>query len=163
MKIILAPQAFKGSISALDAAKAFRDGVLRVVPEADTSLVPVADGGDGTLETLVDGSGGEIHECTVVGPLGENQVSQWGSMGDGETAVIEMARTSGLALIPVEKRNPLISTTFGLGQAIKSALDKDHRKFIIGIGGSATNDGGAGMAQALGVKLLDNHDQPLPF
>ena len=93
MRIILAPQAFKGSISGLDAAKAFRDGVLRVLPEADTSLVPVADGGDGTLETLVDGSGGEIHECTVLGPLGENLVAQWGSMGDGKTAIIEMART----------------------------------------------------------------------
>lgn len=163
MRIILAPQAFKGSISGLDAAKAFRDGVLRVLPEADTSLVPVADGGDGTLETLVDGSEGEIHECTVLGPLGENLVAQWGSMGDGKTAIIEMARTSGLALIPDEKRNPLTTTTYGLGQALKSALDKGYRKFILGIGGSATNDGGAGMAQALGIKLLDHNGESLRF
>ena len=156
MKIVIAPQTFKGSISALDAANAMRDGVLRVVPDAEVALVPVADGGDGTLETLVEGSEGQIHRIEVTGPLGERRTAEWGAMGDGVTAVIEMARTSGLALVPEEKRNPLVTTTFGLGEAIHQAMNAGFRHFIIGIGGSATNDAGAGMAQALGVRLLDD-------
>ena len=163
MKIVVAPQAFKGSISALDAARAMREGVLRTVPDADVQMVPVADGGDGTLETLVEGSGGEIRTIEVTGPLGERRSAEWGAMGDGRTAVIEMARTSGLALVPLDKRNPLTATTYGLGEAIRKALDDGFRSFIIGIGGSATNDGGAGMAQALGVRLLDERDDPLPY
>ena len=162
MKIVIAPQTFKGSISALDAAAAMRDGVLRVVPDAETVLVPVADGGDGTLETLVDGSGGEVRTATVTGPLGETRSAAWGAMGDGRTAVIEMARTSGLALVPRERRNPLTSTTRGLGDAIRAALDDGFRRFIIGIGGSATNDAGAGMAQALGASLLNADGDELP-
>ena len=155
MKIVIAPQAFKGSISALDAAEAMRKGILAVFPDADVVLVPVADGGDGTLETLVEGSGGEIREAEVTGPLGERRVSEWGAMGDGVTAVIEMARTSGLALVPLDRRDPLNATTYGLGEIVHSALDEGFRRFIMGIGGSATNDAGAGMAQALGVRLLD--------
>ena len=122
MKIVIAPQTFKGSISALDAAHAMRDGVLRVVPDAEVVPVPVADGGDGTLETLVEGSGGEIRQIEVTGPLGEPRTAEWGAMGDGVTAVIEMARTSGLALVPESKRNPLSATTFGLGEAISHAM-----------------------------------------
>lgn len=163
MKILIAPQAFKGSISAVDAASAMREGVLRVLPEAEVSAVAVADGGDGTLETLVEGSGGEIHHIEVTGPLGERRPAEWGAMGDGATAVIEMARTSGLALVSDEKRNPLITTTFGLGEAIIHAIDAGYRRFIIGIGGSATNDAGAGMAQALGVRLLDSDGRDLEF
>ena len=155
MKVVIAPQTFKGSISALDAARAMKEGVLRVVPEAEIALVPVADGGDGTLETLVEGSGGTVRDAKVTGPLGEALMSQWGAMGDGRTAVIEMARTSGLALVPPEKRSPLLATTFGLGEAILQALETGFRRFIIGIGGSATNDAGAGMSQALGIRLLD--------
>ena len=162
MKIVIAPQTFKGSISALDAATAMRDGVLRIVPDAETVLVPVADGGDGTLETLVEGSGGEVRTATVTGPLGETRTAQWGAMGDERTTVIEMARTSGLALVPAERRNPLTATTRGLGDAIRAALDDGFRKFIIGIGGSATNDAGAGMAQALGAHLLDADGGELP-
>lgn len=162
MKIVIAPQTFKGSISALDAAAAMRDGVLRVFPDAETVLVPVADGGDGTLETLVEGSGGEVRTATVTGPLGETRAAAWGAMGDGRTAVIEMARTSGLALVPRERRNPLTSTTRGLGDAIRAALDDGFRRFIIGIGGSATNDAGAGMAQALGASLLNADGDELP-
>lgn len=161
MKIVIAPQTFKGSISALDAAHAMRDGVMRVVPDAEVALVPVADGGDGTLETLVEGSGGEIHRIEVAGPLGERRSAEWGAMGDGVTAVIEMARTSGLALVPEDKRNPLTTTTFGLGEAIHHAMNAGFRRFIIGIGGSATNDAGAGMAQALGVRLLDGSGNEL--
>ena len=162
MKVVIAPQTFKGSISALDVARAMREGVLRVVPEAEISLVPVADGGDGTLETLVEGSGGDIRDASVTGPLGDRITAQWGAMGDGRTAVIEMARTSGLALVPPEKRTPLLSTTFGLGEAIMQALEAGFRTFIIGIGGSATNDAGAGMAQALGIRLLDSDRHDLP-
>ena len=162
MKIVIAPQTFKGSISALDAAKAMRKGVLEVFPDADTLLVPVADGGDGTLETLVEGSGGEIREATVTGPLGERRPAQWGAMGDGATAVIEMARTSGLALVPLDRRDPLNATTYGLGEIVHAALDEGFRRFIMGIGGSATNDAGAGMAQALGVRLLDDDGNELP-
>ena len=155
MKIVIAPQTFKGSISALDAATAMREGVLEVFPNADTLLVPVADGGDGTLETLVDGSGGEIREAEVTGPMSERRTAQWGAMGDGVTAVIEMARTSGLALVRLDQRDPLNATTYGLGEIIGEALNNGFRQFIMGIGGSATNDAGAGMAQALGVRLLD--------
>ena len=163
MKVVIAPQTFKGSISALEAARAMGEGVRRVVPEAETVLVPVADGGDGTLETLVEGSAGEIATVEVTGPLGERVVAPWGKMGDGRTAVVEMARTSGLVLVRVERRNPLVTTTYGLGEAIKAALDAGFRRFIIGIGGSATNDAGGGMAQALGVSLLDSQGQELPF
>lgn len=163
MKIVIAPQAFKGSISALDAAEAMRKGILAVFPGADAVLVPVADGGDGTLETLVEGSGGQIREATVTGPLGERRTAEWGAMGDGVTAVIEMARTSGLALVPLDHRDPLNATTYGLGEIVRAALDDGFRRFIMGIGGSATNDAGAGMAQALGVRLLDNTRDELPY
>ena len=162
MKIVIAPQAYKGSISALDAAVAMREGVLRTVPAAEAVLVPVADGGDGTLETLVDGSGGEVRTATVTGPLGETRTAEWGAMGDGRTAVVEMARTSGLALVPRESRDPLTATTRGLGEAIRAALDDGFRRFIVGIGGSATNDAGAGMAQALGARLLNADGDELP-
>ena len=163
MKVVIAPQAFKGSISALEVARAMAEGVRRVLADAEVVLVPVADGGDGTLETLVEGSGGEIKFSEVTGPLGDRIVAQWGAMGNGNTAVIEMARTSGLALVPLEKRNPLLATTYGLGEAIRQALDAGFRKFIIGIGGSATNDAGAGMAQAMGARLLDDESRDLPF
>ena len=163
MKIVIAPDSYKGSIYAPDVAKAMADGVQRVLPNAETVLVPVADGGDGTLETLVETSGGEIRTSEVTGPLGEKVVAQWGAMGDVRTAVIEMARTSGLALVPIEKRDPLLSTTYGLGEVIGHALEAGLRQFIVGIGGSATNDAGAGMAQALGVRLLDSEGRDLPF
>ena len=155
MRIVIAPQTFKGSISALDAARAMREGVRNALPEAETALAPVADGGDGTLETLVEGSGGEIRRVEVCGPLGERRSAEWGAMGDGVTAVVEMARTSGLALVALEERDPLRATTYGLGEAIRAALDDGFRRFVVGIGGSATNDAGAGMAQALGARLLD--------
>ncbi len=163
MKIVIAPQAFKGSILALDAATAASEGIKRVFPLAEIVSVPVADGGDGTLETLIEGSGGNIHKIEVLGPLGDRRPSEWGAMGDGVTAVIEMARTSGLALLAEEERNPLITTTYGLGEAMRQAMDAGYQRFIIGIGGSATNDAGAGMAQALGVRLLDSSGNDLEF
>lgn len=163
MKVVIAPQEFKGSISALEAARAMEKGVKRVVPNIETVLVPVADGGDGTLQTLVETSGGKLHKISVTGPLGSEVESLWGAMGDGRTAVIEMARTSGLALISQDKLDCLTATTYGLGEAIKASLESGFRSFIIGIGGSATNDGGAGMAQALGIRLLDSEGYNLPF
>ena len=163
MKILVAPQEFKGSISALSVAEAAKTGVIRVFPEAEVVLCPVADGGDGTLETLVEVSGGEVRTCDVQNPIGEIITAEWGAMGDGITAVIEMARTSGLALLSLDERDPLNSSTFGLGQAILEALNEGFRNFIVGIGGSATNDAGAGMAQALGATLLDAEGKSIPF
>ena len=163
MKIVIAPQAFKGSLSALEAARAMEEGVRRGLPDAQTILVPVADGGDGTLQTLMDSSGGRSLEREVTGPLGETVSARWGIMGDGETAVIEMAQAAGLALVPPEKRNPLFATTYGVGELIRHALDRGLRRFIVGVGGSATVDGGAGAAQALGIRFLDDRNQDLPF
>ena len=163
MKILVAPQEFKGSISALSAAEAAKTGILRVFPQAEVVLCPVADGGDGTLETLVEVSGGEVKTCSVQNPIGETIQAQWGAMGDGVTAVIEMARTSGLALLSLGERDPLKASTYGLGQAISEALDEGFRRFIVGIGGSATNDAGAGMAQALGANLLDDQGNTINF
>ena len=147
-KIVIAPQEFKGSLSAIEIARAIEVGVLRAIPHAETVLAPVADGGDGTLQSLVDSSGGRIESAAVTGPLGEVLVAEWGALGDGETAVIEMARSSGLALLDLDDRDPRIATTKGVGELIAAALDTGHTRFIIGIGGSATNDGGAGMMQA---------------
>tara|TARA_B100002003_G_scaffold238779_1_gene257395 strand:+ start:948 stop:2093 length:1146 start_codon:yes stop_codon:yes gene_type:complete len=163
VKIVIAPQAFKGSLSALNVATAVQKGVRRIFPDAQILTCPVADGGDGTLETLVESSGGKIMETNVEDPTGKPIVAQWGAMGDGNTAVIEMARTSGLALLTLEERDPLNATTYGLGEIIVSALNKGFRKFIVGIGGSATNDAGAGMAQALGIKLMDREGRNLVF
>ncbi|MCH7606894.1 MAG: glycerate kinase [Chloroflexi bacterium] len=161
MKIIISPQSFKGSVSAMEAAKAIQRGVLAAAPDAETVLVPVADGGDGTLETLVDSSEGRIFRSIVTGPLGQALEASWGAMGDDQTAVIEMARASGLALVPPHQRNPRVTTTRGTGEIIKEALDRGFVRIIVGLGGSATNDGGAGMASALGARLLDDQDQPI--
>lgn len=155
MKIVIAPQEFKESLRGIEIAQAMREGVTRVWPDAETLLVPVADGGDGTLQSLVDASGGELMTATVDDPLGRPIDAVWGALGDGRTAVIEMARSSGLALLRSEERDPMVTTTYGVGQLMLSALDAGYRHLIIGIGGSATNDGGAGMAQALGASLLD--------
>ena len=162
LKVVAAPQTFKGSISALNAAEAISIGVKNIYPSAEVLLCPVADGGDGTLETLVEVSNGNIVECVVEGPTGTPVEAQWGAMGDEQTAVIEMARTSGLALLDLNERDPLNASTYGLGEAILSALDQNYRKFIIGIGGSATNDGGAGMAQAVGISLKDEFGKEIP-
>ena len=163
MKIVVAPQAFKGSLSATEVGNSMIKGIENVISNSTNLLVPIADGGDGTLETLVESSQGKINLIKVTGPLGEQQNSAWGALGRNKTAIIEMARSSGLALVPINKLNPLISTTYGLGEVILDALDQGYRDFIIGIGGSATNDAGAGMAQALGAKLLDSNGNELPF
>jgi glycerate kinase len=161
MKVVIAPQGFKGSLTALEVAHAIESGVRRAASDAVTVVVPVADGGDGTLQALVDSSGGRIVTSRVTDPLGRPIDAQWGSMGDGRTAVIEMARSSGLALLRADERDPLRTTTYGVGELFRAALEAGHRKFIVGIGGSATNDGGAGFAQALGFRLLDSRGREL--
>lgn len=162
MKIVIAPQALKGSLSAAETGQAIAEGAREVYPEAELVVIPVADGGEGTTEALVDATGGRMVQVTVTGPLGEPVQAFLGIMGDGSTAVIEMAASSGLPLVPQEKRNPRLATTRGVGELIRAALDVGCTHFIIGIGGSATNDGGAGMAQALGARLLDASGHELP-
>lgn len=156
MKIVIAPDSFKESLTALEAAQAIEKGMKKVLPDADFIKVPMADGGEGTVQSLVDATGGKIISKTVTGPLGEPVEAFFGISGDEKTAVIEMAAASGLHLVPAEKRNPLITTTRGTGELITAALDYGIKQIIIGIGGSATNDGGTGMAKALGIKLLDS-------
>jgi glycerate kinase len=135
---------------------------LAAAPEAKTVLVPVADGGDGTLKALLDCTGGQVFRSAVIGPLGQPLEAMWGVMGDGQTAVVEMARASGLALVPPGRRDPRITTTHGTGQIIKEALDRGFNRIIVGLGGSATNDGGTGMATALGARFLDEEGRPIP-
>ena len=154
MKIVIAPDSFKGSLTALQVAEAIEAGLRRVFPTASIEKVPMADGGEGTVQSLVDATGGEILTARVRDPLGNRIDAQYGVLGDGITAVIEMAAASGLTLVPLDKRDPRVTTTYGTGELIRAALTRGCRKLIIGIGGSATNDGGAGMAQALGAKLL---------
>ncbi len=155
MKIVVAPDTFKEALSAREVADAISAGIRDAAPEAEVIKCPMADGGEGTVEALVAGSGGKFCRAKVTGPLGEPVVATFGLIAEGKTAVIEMASASGLPLVPPEKRNPLLATTYGTGELIRSALDAGVGKIIIGIGGSATVDGGVGMAQALGVRFLD--------
>ncbi len=163
MKFVLAPDSFKESMSAKEAAEAMDRGIKKVFPGADCVIIPMADGGEGTVQSLVDATQGQIIKAEVTCPLGKKIIAEFGLLGDKETAIIEMASASGIMLVSPEDRNPLITTTFGTGELIKKALDLGVKKFIIGIGGSATNDGGAGMLQALGAKLLDKAGRELPF
>lgn len=160
---VLAPDSFKESMSAKKACEAMERGIRNVLPNAEVIQVPMADGGEGTVDALIDGNGGTKIEVTVSGPLPKEKVmTYYGLLADKKTAVIEMAKANGLELLTEKKRNPLLTSTFGTGEMIKDALDHGVKKIIIGIGGSATNDGGAGMAQALGVHLLDSHGKELP-
>ena len=159
---MVAPQAFKGSMTAMEAARAMAEGVRRALAHAEVALAPVADGGDGTVEALVDATGGTYRTSRVTGPLGEPVQARWGLLGDGETAVIEMARAAGLVLVPPERRDPRVTTTRGVGELVREALEEGRRRIVVGLGGSATNDGGAGMAQALGVRFLDEGGEELP-
>ncbi|MCY8498594.1 glycerate kinase [Bacillus atrophaeus] len=161
MKIVIAPDSFKESLSALEAAHAIERGFKTVFPDAEYRKLPMADGGEGTVQSLIDSTNGWIKEQVVTGPMGEQVKAFFGMMGDGKTAVIEMAAASGLHLVPVDKRNPLVTTTRGTGELIAAALDAGAERLIIGIGGSATNDGGAGMIQALGGRLLDDSGREL--
>lgn len=162
LRIVISPQAFKHSIGATEAALAIQRGILQAAPDAETILIPVADGGDGTLAALIDTTGGSYREATVMGPLGDPSPARWGVMGDGETAVIEMALASGLALISDDRRDPRRATTQGTGELMRAALDEGYRRIIVGLGGSATNDGGTGMATAVGARFLDAAGDDLP-
>jgi glycerate kinase len=162
MKVVIAPQGFKAGIPGLEAAQAIARGVIAAVPDAEIVLAPVADGGDGTLHALVDGTGGKVFTSMVSGPLGPQLEALWGVMGDGRTAVVEMALASGLALVPQRRRNPRLTTTAGTGEIIREALDAGYTRIIVGLGGSATNDGGAGMAAALGARFMDAEGRSLP-
>lgn len=155
MKIVIAPDSFKESMSALEAAHAIEKGFKKVFPNAEYLKVPMADGGEGTVQSLVDATEGTIIKEVVTGPLGSPVEAFYGISGDEKTAVIEMAAASGIQLVPLDQRNPLLTTTKGTGELILAALNRGVKHIVIGIGGSATNDGGAGMAQALGANLLD--------
>ena len=157
MKIVIAPDSFKESLTALEVAEAIEAGLKKVLPDAEYVKVPMADGGEGTVQSLVDATEGRLISAEVCAPLGNKVKAEFGLSGDGRTAIIEMAAASGLHLVPPEARNPLRTTSYGTGELICAALDEGVEKIIVGIGGSATNDGGAGMLQALGALLLDAH------
>ncbi|MDX5410846.1 MAG: glycerate kinase [Thauera sp.] len=161
MKIVIAPDSYKESLSALEVAQAVQAGFSQVFPDATYVLVPVADGGEGTVDAMVAATAGRRERVAVSGPLGMPVEAFYGLTGDGATAVIEMAAASGLMLVPAAQRNPLVTTSRGTGELIRAALDAGARRFILGIGGSATNDGGAGMVQALGARLLDARGQDI--
>ncbi|MGN0270924.1 MAG: glycerate kinase, partial [Candidatus Weimeria sp.] len=163
MKVVVAIDSFKGSLSSLEAGDAVRTGILQADPEAQVIVRPLADGGEGTVEALTIGMGGTIMTVPVTGPLGEKVNAEYGILADGKTAVMEMSQAAGLTLVRDEDRNPLKATTRGVGEMILDAISRGCRHFIMGIGGSATNDGGIGMLQALGFDLLDkdgNHAAP---
>ncbi|OMF99929.1 glycerate kinase [Paenibacillus sp. FSL R7-0337] len=159
---VLAPDSFKESMTAKEVCAAMETGLRKIYPEATYIHVPMADGGEGTVQSLVDASGGEIHYLEVAGPLGHPVTAQFGILGDGQAAAIEMASASGIQRVDKAERNPLITTTYGTGELILECLNRGIRKIIIGIGGSATNDGGAGMAEALGARFLDEAGNLLP-
>ncbi|RFB12518.1 glycerate kinase [Bacillus sp. HNG] len=163
MKILIAPDSFKGSVTAIEAALSIEKGIINAFPHAETKLIPMADGGEGTMENLITSTAGHKVAVTVTGPLGKPIEAFFGVLGDNETCIIEMASASGLDLISFSERNPLTATTFGTGELIKRALDDGYRKFVLAIGGSATNDGGVGMLQALGIQILDKSGNDIGF
>ena len=163
MKIVIAADSFKGSLSSIEAGRAIAEGIKRADAQAQVIVRPVADGGEGTVDALVQGMNGRMQSVPVTGPLGTPVNCCYGILGDGVTEVMEMAEAAGITLVPKEKRNPLYTTTYGVGEMIKDAMERGCRRFIVGIGGSATNDGGAGMLQALGYGLLDEDGKQIPF
>ena len=162
MRICVAPDSFKESLSAVEAAEAIARGVRNVCAGIEVVSVPMADGGEGTVSALVAATGGRLVPARVTGPLGEPADAEYGLLGDGLAAVVEMAAASGLALVRPDRRNPMLATTLGTGELVKAALDRGARRIVVGIGGSATVDGGAGMAQALGARLLDESGREIP-
>ncbi len=162
LKVLIAPDSFKGSLTSSQVADAIEEGILAVFPQCKTLKIPIADGGEGTCEALVSALGGKKVKVTVHDPLMRPVKAGYGILNDGKTAVIEMAAASGLTLLAENEKNPLLTTTYGTGELIKDALRRGCRKFLIGIGGSATNDAGTGMLRALGFKLLDNKGRETP-
>ena len=163
MKVLAVIDSFKGSMTSLEAGQAAASGILRADPSAQVTVRALADGGEGTVEALTSNMGGRIRSIRVTGPLGDPVMCEYGIIDAASTAVIEMAGAAGLVLVPEEKRNPLYTTTYGVGEVIRDAIAQGCRRFIIGIGGSATNDGGVGMLQALGYGFLDKQDRPIAY
>lgn len=165
LKILIAPSGFKESLAADEVADCIEQGILRALPDAQIEKIPLVDGGEGFTKTLVAATGGSLLETTVTGPVGQPVKSHFGFLGntDVKTGVLEMAAAAGLRLVPDDARNPLVTTTYGVGELIKAALDAGAQRLLIGCGDSGTNDGGAGMAQALGVQLLDQDGKQLAF
>lgn len=161
MKIVISPDSFKGSLSALEAAQEMDKAIKEINPSIETVLLPVADGGEGTLDALIAATHGSITQVEVHDPLGRLIQVDYGVLGDGETCVIEVARASGITLLEEKEKNPLVASTFGTGELILHALNLGYKKFIIGLGGSATNDGGTGMLRALGMKFLSKNGEEL--
>ena len=162
MKAVIAIDSFKGSMDSIEAGEAAEKGIRRVFTDAETIVYPLADGGEGTVQALAKGLGGKLEKVKVTGPLGEPVICEYGIVEE-KTAIIEMAGAAGITLVQPELRNPLKTTTYGVGEVIKDAIGKGCRHFIIGIGGSATNDGGIGMLQALGAEFLDEGGKQVPF
>ncbi len=161
MNVLISIDSFKGSLSSMEAGGALAEGIRRVYPDAGIEIVPLADGGEGTVDALVKGMGGILRSVSVTGPMGESVTCEYGLIPDKKTAVIEMSGAAGITLVPEEKRNPLDATTYGVGEVIRDAILNGARRFIIGIGGSATNDGGVGMLEALGYEFLDSKGDPV--
>lgn len=159
---VLAPDSFKESMTAKEVCNAMEKGLRKVFPDANYVHVPMADGGEGTTQSLIDATQGKLYALTVTGPLGTPVEASYGIMGNGEIAVIEMASASGIQFVNRDTKNPLVTTTYGTGELIRACLDKGIKKIILGIGGSATNDGGAGMAEALGARFYDEAGNTLP-
>ena len=162
MKIVIASDSFKDSSSSIEVANHIEKGILKVFPDAIVVKISIADGGEGTVDALILGAGGRYHTKSAVSPLGETRNAVFGILDNG-TGIVEMAAASGLPLVPQERRNPMVTTTYGAGQLLKAAMDQGCRSIVIGVGGSATNDGGLGMAQALGVSFKDAEGRELGY
>ncbi|MCM1124301.1 MAG: glycerate kinase [Eubacterium sp.] len=163
MKVVVAIDSLKGSLSSLEAGNTIKEGILKVMPDSEVHVRPLADGGEGTVEALTLGMSGKLETISVTGPLGTPVNCVYGILEDTRTAIIEMSGAAGITLVPEQDRNPLETTTYGVGEVIKNAILRGCRHFIIGIGGSATNDGGIGMLQALGYGMLDQNGKQVPF
>ena len=163
MNIVVAIDSFKGCLSSIEAGEAIREGILKAIGNANVQVRPLADGGEGTVEALALGMQGRIEKVKVTGPLGELAEAKYGIISKSKMAIIEMSAAAGITLVEEKKRNPLNTTTYGVGELIKDAIEKGCRYFIVGIGGSATNDGGIGMLQALGYEFLDKSGDQVPF
>lgn len=161
MKVVVAIDSLKGSLSSLEAGQAISEGIMKVYPKAQVMVRPLADGGEGTVEALALGMNGKLETVTVTGPLGQQVEAVYGRLDT--TAIIEMSAAAGITLVSEQERNPLKTTTYGVGEMIKDAIKKGCRHFIVGIGGSATNDGGIGMLQALGYGILNREGKQVPF
>ena len=161
MRIVIAIDSFKGSLDTFEAGRGAAEGVLRVYPEAEVRVCPLADGGEGTVDAVTSALGGERVSVAVTGPLGEVVVAEYGMIADRGTAVMEMSAAAGITLVEEHRRDPLVTTTYGVGEMIAHAIRGGCRRFIMGIGGSATNDGGVGMLSALGFEFLDKEGKPI--